>query len=75
MNPANIFKILEMKKRFDASHPKFGMFLSACGKESIQEGTIIEISVTTPDGKSKVTNLKLNADDIALLEEIKQFKS
>ena len=50
---------------FRANHPKFPMFINAVSQNALAEGTIIEINVTSPDGKNYCTNVKLNADDIA----------
>ena len=74
MNPLKMMRIMDMKKRFDASHPKFGAFLNAVGRDAMVEGTIVEINVTTPDGVKKVTNLKLNRNDIEMLKEIKNMQ-
>ena len=70
MNPTAIFKIMELKKKFNASHPKFGAFLKAASKD-IRDGSIITISVMTPEGEEKVTNLKVNSTDLQLIEELK----
>ena len=59
---------------FRANHPKFPMFLKAVSQDSIEEGSIIEISVTTPEGKKYCTNVKLKADDIALFESLKSIQ-
>jgi hypothetical protein len=73
MNPAALMKIMGMKKQFDASHPRFGAFLSAVGRDSLVEGTIIEISVKNPQGDEKVTNIKLNESDIEMFRELQKL--
>ncbi len=60
--------------RFRANHPKFPMFLNAISQNALVEGSIIEITVTTPDGKNYCTNLKIQADDMALFNELKNMK-
>ena len=50
MNPMALMKIMNAKTKFNASHPKFGAFLNAAFAGGIQEGTIIEMKVTKPDG-------------------------
>ena len=54
--------------RFRMNHPKFPLFLNAVSQNAIMEGTIIEINVTTPDGKNYCTNLKVKADDMEFIE-------
>lgn len=73
VNPASVMKIMEMKNKFNASHPRFGAFLKAVGKDSLVEGTVVEISVKTPQGDEKVTNIKLNQSDLEMLQEIKKL--
>jgi hypothetical protein len=74
MNPAGIMKIMELKKRFDNNHPKFGAFLKAAGRDALTEGSIITISIQAPGKDELVTNLRVTADDLALIEELKNLK-
>ncbi len=60
--------------RFRANHPKFPMFLNAVSQNALMEGSIIEIAVTTPDGKNFCSNLKIKAEDMELLNELKNMK-
>ena len=48
MNPANIMKIMNAKNKFTANHPKFVAFLSAVFSREMEEGTVIEITLTRP---------------------------
>lgn len=59
--------------RFRQNHPKFPMFVDAVCKNALTEGTVIEINVTPPDGKSYVTNLKLTEDDLDFLKSLQQL--
>lgn len=73
MNPTALFKIMELKRRFDKNHPKFGAFFKAAGKDALVEGSIITISVQAPGKNEMVTNLKVTQDDLELMEEIKNI--
>ena len=64
-------KIKSGMDRFRANHPKFPMFLRAVSQDALVEGTIIEINVTTPEGKNYCTNVKLKADDMELFDSFK----
>lgn len=66
-NPAMIFQIKNMWERFQQNHPKFPRFLQVVGRECIQEGTVIEISVTKANGENLTSNIKLNAEDMELI--------
>ena len=60
--------------RFQANHPKFPLFLKAVSKDALVEGTVIEIKITTPEGKDYCTNVKLKKDDIALFDSFKAMQ-
>lgn len=71
----NPMVLLKLKKEWDAftkRHPKFIRFLNVAKDDYIREGSIIEITVTDPDGKSVRANLRAEKDDIAVFEELKQ---
>ena len=66
-------EINEMKMpgpAFAAHHPKFPPLLNAIVRKGIQEGTIFEFKVTSPDGQELVTNMRLSSEDIELWKEI-----
>ena len=50
------------------------MFLRAVSQDALVEGTIIEINVTTPEGKNYCTNVKLKADDMELFDSFKSMQ-
>ena len=60
--------------RFRANHPKFPMFLQAVSQNALVEGSVIEINVTTPEGKNYCSNIKVTADDLAFIETLKNMK-
>ena len=68
--------MMQMKKAWDtfkASHPKFPAFMKAA-QGTLREGTIIEFKITTPEGKTIESNLKLNASDMELMDTIRQMQ-
>lgn len=70
MNPLEMMKIRPLLEKFRMNHPKVPMFLqSAAGK--IQVGSVIELSIKTPDGDTIVTNIRVTQDDIELAEKLK----
>ena len=75
MNPMNevVFKLKSLLERFKENHPKVPLFFKAA-VGSVQEGSIIEIKVITPENKSIVTNMKINQEDLALIEELKNMQ-
>lgn len=78
MNFNQIAMIQKMKnamETFRQNHPKFPLFLNAVSQDALVEGTIIEINVTTPEGKNYCTNVKLKASDLELVDTLKNMKS
>lgn len=67
-------KIKSGMDRFRVNHPKFPMFLNAVAQDALREGTIIEINVTTPEGKNYCSNLKLKSEDIEFLDTLKGMR-
>ena len=66
----------QMREAWDtlkASHPKFPAFMKAA-QSTLREGTIIEFKITTPEGKTIESNLKLNASDMELMDTIRQMQ-
>ncbi len=72
-NPASVFQMMNLWNKFKQNHPKFPQFMMAVHQNGIREGSIIEINVTTPDGQSLNSNLKISADDMKLIEELKSL--
>ena len=72
MNPMAFMQIKGMLDKFQKNHPKVPMFFSAAA-QSIGEGSIIEMTVTNPDGKKMCTNMKVTQDDIQLVQQLKQM--
>lgn len=72
MNPLKLMKLHRFKQDFEKKHPRFFPFLQAVSKDALQEGTIVNIQVTSPSGSTYKTNLKLTADDIEIFQEIKR---
>lgn len=70
---AMIQKLKSSISRFKNNHPKFSPFVQAVSKDALVEGTIIEISVTTPEGKNYASNIRLKEDDIELMQMVQQL--
>lgn len=71
MNPMALLKAKKSWETFCGNHPKFPAFLQAVQSVGIQEGTIIEVSVTTPEGRTMATNVRLTASDMQAINDLK----
>lgn len=71
MNAASIMKLMSAKSKFSKNHPKFEAFLKSVFSRKIEEGTVIEITVTRPGEAPITSNIKVLQSDLELLEELK----
>ena len=74
-NPA---KLLQLKKQYDAfaaRHPKFLRYLAYISDHFVEEGAVLDVTVTAPDGNTLHGNAKLTAEDVAFLKEVRQILS
>lgn len=74
MNPMKLLQLKNMWDGFVSRHPKFPNFLKAVSVSGIKEGTILELQVTTPEGKTFTSNIKVLKEDVAVLKEIMNMK-
>ena len=71
----NAMKMLQLKpqiQKFQKRHPKFVQFFSAYAMTAAQEGSVLEITITDPDGKVVCTNMKVTADDVQLVHDLSE---
>lgn len=72
-NAAAMLKIMSAKNKFTNNHPKFVAFLNAMFAGGVEEGTVIEITVTKPGREAVTSNIKVRQDDLELLESLKEL--
>ena len=72
-NPA---KLLQLKKQYEAfieRHPKFMRYMAYITDHYIEEGAVMDVTVTDAQGKSLHGNAKLCAEDVAFLQEVRKL--
>ncbi len=74
IDPMQLFKMKSMWDQFTQRHPKFPAFLRAMAQGAITEGSVLEITVTTAEGKVISSNLKVTKEDLEMVEELKNFR-
>lgn len=74
INPMKLLQFKNMWAEFTSRHPKFPQFITAVTQHGITEGTVIEVSVTTPEGKTFTSNLKVTAEDIAAVKSLQDVQ-
>lgn len=68
INPMKLMKLKDMGARFQANHPRLPAFFDAA-VASVQEGSVVEMTVTNPDGKKLFANIRVTGDDMEMLHE------
>ena len=69
MNLGNLMQLKNSWTTYNQNHPKFPKFLQAAST-AVKEDTLIEIKITTAEGKVIETNLKVKASDIELFKNL-----
>ena len=65
----SVMKIKNAWDTFNRNHPKFMPFCQAVGRDGIGVDTIIEVKVTSADGREYNTNMKLTQSDVEKIKE------
>lgn len=73
INPMQLFAIKGCFDKFSAAHPKFIQFVKAVTANGVTEGTILECKVITPEGKEMQSNIKITAQDLELIEKLREI--
>lgn len=73
MNPMKLLQLKNMWNGFVSRHPKVPSFLNAVAKNGLEEGSVLEISVTTPEGKTMTSNIKVTKEDAELIQSLKNL--
>lgn len=72
MNPLDMMKFKGMFEKFVTRHPMLPKFFARIQPE-VKEGSVIELTVTPPDGEPLKANIKVQAEDMELLQMIKKY--
>lgn len=72
INPMEMMKMKQRLELFNSAHPRVAPFFQAV-RGDLREGTVVELKVTTPEGEEKVTNIRLNSDDVETLGMVSQL--
>lgn len=73
INPAIVMKIMNAKNKFTQNHPKFVAFLNVVFSGGIEEGTVIEITVTKPGQAALTSNIRVTQEDLELMDTLKEI--
>ncbi len=71
INPASLLNLKRCFGVFRNNHPKAIQFAEAIS-DKVTEGSIVEINVQFLDGTRSKANIKVNRDDIELINELRR---
>lgn len=75
-NPMELMKIMGLWNSFKSNHPKFPKFMAAAAQPGvITANTILEMKITTADGRTLETNMKIAESDMELFQQLKNIQS
>lgn len=73
LNPTSLMKLMSAKNQFEGNHPKFMAFLNSVFSKPLEEGTVVEFTVTRPGEGPVTANIKVQQSDLDLLAELKEL--
>lgn len=72
MNAKKLLKMQMAWKQFNETHPRVLPFIKAVEAAGIREGTVIAITVETPEGEKYESNIKVRQSDLDLVRGLKE---
>lgn len=73
-NPQQAFTMLNSLRKLKNNHPKAAAFARNVLASDIPEGTVIEVRVTKPGQTPQVMNMKIQADDLDALSNLRKSR-
>lgn len=74
VNPKDMFKMRERLGIFQSQHPKLQYFFNDVAANALEEGSVVEMKVTSPGGREYVANIRLTKEDIETIEMVRQAR-
>lgn len=73
MNPSALMKMMQARNQFTAKHPKFSAFCKDVFSRGIDAGTVIEITVARPGEEPITANMRVQQEDLDLLQSLQEL--
>ncbi|MBP0969350.1 MAG: hypothetical protein J5744_04310 [Oscillospiraceae bacterium] len=71
LNPVKLIRIKKLWEGFKESHPRLlPYFRELSSSGYVGEGSVIDITVTDPDGRSLRCNIKMTENDLELIRAV-----
>ena len=75
VNPMELMKLGERLRIFREQHPKVEKFIRDNFAGGLEEGSVMEIKVTKPDGKAAVCNFRVSPEDLETIRIIHSIRN
>lgn len=72
MNPMEMIKLKGLYEQFVKRHSRLPQFAQKAAS-SIQEGTVVDMKITLPDGETFMTNVKVLPEDMEMISALKKM--
>lgn len=73
--PKMILQLKTMLTKFRQNHPESASVFSPAASKAINEGSVIEISLTTAEGRELCTNMRVTQDDLEMIRTLGEMAS
>ena len=74
MNPMELLQLKSAWDTFKANHHKLISFAKTVSKENfLDEGSLIELTVTNSSGEAKTANIRVKREDMEFLRRIQEM--
>ncbi len=70
-NPAQLLRLKKQWDGFASRHPKLLRYLIYVSDNSLEEGALLDLTVTDPEGKALHANARLTAEDVVFLTTLR----
>ena len=70
-NPVTLLRLKRMWSGFANRHPKLLRYMFYISDNALQEGSVLDITVTDAAGNPLHANARLTAEDVAFFQEIR----
>ncbi|MDO5133282.1 MAG: hypothetical protein Q4D81_09905 [Eubacteriales bacterium] len=74
LNPIQIIKLKDTLNAFRNRHPGFAAFLRAVRDSGVSEGSVLDMKITSPEGKVMTTNFRVSEEDLELLRVLMELR-
>lgn len=74
INPMKLLELKNLWSAFTRRHPKFHNLFPPYSRPAFPEGTVIEVQITTPDGRTFTSNPKVQPEDIEAVKSLQNYQ-